>query len=518
MSIFRWKISTKNRIGMVSDVVKVFSDVKINISSMEVYPCVIWIKFAETEENKPGRVKNHLLALADVINVEPAAILPQEKKEQQLRLILDTINEGIVAIDQKGCITHINPVADKLLRLKSGEVVGKNIAKVLDPDMPILKALKDGKPYNNQEIIIKQKQRLLHYFTTGRPIRGEKGEILGVVATIKGMGEIRDLVYKITKPSTSDFDAIVYCSASMDKAVQLAKSIAKSNSTVLVRGESGTGKELFARAIHESSKRNNKFFLPINCAALPEALLESELFGYEEGAFSGAKRGGKPGLFEIAHGGTLFLDEIGELSPKLQSKLLRVLQDGMVIRLGGHSYFPVDVRIIAATNRNLEDLIKNNEFRIDLFYRLNVIPINIPPLRERKNDIPLLIDFYLEKFNKEMGKKVTISQDVHNYLLSYDWPGNVRELENIVVRAFHVAEDKEISKEHLLLDRIAEKDYQIITAEESLKEAVSNFERSFLVANLKKHGSARATARALSLSHTAVLKKIQRYNLKSLLK
>ncbi len=518
MSAYRWKISTKNRIGMVNDVVKVLSEARININSMEVYPGVIWTKFEETDKDKPAEVEGILLALPDVTKIETVAILPQEKKELQLKHILDTVSEGIMAIDQNGFITHINPVAEKLLYFKPGSAAGKSIAELLGTGIPMLKGLKDGKPYDNQEIMIKQNKRLLHFFSTGRPIKGEKGDIVGVVATIRGMGEIRDLVYKITKSSAIEFDDIIYCSHSMDRAIQLAKSIAKSDSTVLLRGESGTGKELFSRAIHESSSRNNKLFLPLNCAALPETLLESELFGYEEGAFSGAKRGGKPGFFEIAHGGTLFLDEISELSPSLQGKLLRVIQDGMVMRLGGQRYFPVDVRIIAATNRNIEDMIENNEFRKDLFYRLNVIPIFIPPLRERKEDIPLLIDFYLKRFNKEMNRNVTISQDVYNYLLSYSWPGNVRELENIIVRAFHLADNNKIFKENLLLDKNGESNFNPQTHEGSLKNAIGNFERSLLIANLKKHGSARATAKALGLSHTAILKKMERYDLKPLIK
>ena len=216
----------------------------------------------------------------------------------------------------------------------------------------------------------------------------------------------------------------------------MAKTIARGDSTVLLRGETGTGKEMFARAIHEASPRAARMFVPINCAAIPDHLLESELFGYEEGAFSGAAKGGKKGLFEYAAGGTVLLDEVAELSSPLQAKLLRVLQDGKVRRVGGTKEINVNVRLMAATHRNLEDLMVRGLFREDLYYRLNVIPLFLPPLRERPEDIPLLVDLFLRRFAARMKKPVPLVGEVAMAkMIRYAWPGNIRELENVVERA-----------------------------------------------------------------------------------
>lgn len=278
--------------------------------------------------------------------------------------------------------------------------------------------------------------------------------------------------------------------------------MAKGDSTVLIRGESGTGKELFARAIHMESFRSGKPFVPINCAAFPENLLESELFGYVEGAFTGASKGGKTGLIEYAHNGTLFLDEIGELSPRLQVKLLRVLQEGQVRKIGDSKEHPVDVRIIAATNRNLEDMMKLGTFREDLYYRLNVVPIFIPPLRQRKEDIPILGRHLINKFNSRLNKRVeSISEEALDKLMAYHWPGNIRELENVLERAMILTPDEKIIPEHIMLDYFDDQKESRITKEDlgereetwawknqTLDQVVGCFERKFLLQALKEFG------------------------------
>ncbi|HRU41034.1 MAG TPA: sigma 54-interacting transcriptional regulator, partial [Candidatus Diapherotrites archaeon] len=233
-----------------------------------------------------------------------------------------------------------------------------------------------------------------------------------------------------------DFSSIIGKSKQITETKEIAKKLAKSNSTLLLTGESGNGKELFAHAIHKASNKQQGPFVAVNFAALPENLLESELFGYEEGAFTGAKKGGHAGLFEQAHNGTIFLDEIGDASLRIQARLLRVLQEKEVMRVGGTKILPIDVRIIAATNKNLEVLVQEEKFREDLYYRLNVLPIRIPPLRERKEDIPLLIEKILEKFLK--GNEMIISSEAMDILMEYDWPGNIRELENTIEYLYNI--------------------------------------------------------------------------------
>lgn len=357
--------------------------------------------------------------------------------------------------------------------------------------------------------------------TTGRPIIDAQNRILGVVAAIKDMSQVRDLVYSITQPSMITFEDIIFHSAEMAQLIDLARRVAESNTTVMIRGESGTGKELFARSIHMASPRSHKPFVPLNCAALPESLLESELFGYGDGAFTGAKKGGKQGLFEFAHEGTLFLDEIGELPPHLQAKLLRVLQDGKVRRIGQRNEINVDVRIIAATNRNLEEMLKQGDFREDLYYRLNVFPLTILPLRERPEDIPLLAQHLVHKYTLRLGKKVSgISGAAMEKLIKNPWPGNVRQMENVIERAINLVEGDIIMPGHIILDQ--HNRYQPINVlpgddmfepQAQLKEIIANAEVKAIKKALNTHRSVRRAARALGISHTAVLNKIKKYNI-----
>lgn len=307
-----------------------------------------------------------------------------------------------------------------------------------------------------------------------------------------------------------------------------AKMVAKSDSSILLRGESGTGKELFARAIHMESNRSKSPFIAINCAALPENLLESELFGYEEGSFTGAVKGGKKGLFEQADTGTLFLDEIGEISPQIQVRLLRVLQEKAVRRVGGNKEVPVDVRIIAATHQNLEEMISKKLFREDLYYRLNVIPLRIPPLRERPKDIPLIAQHLIQKIGIKLNKlQVYLSKEAIEYMMAQKWPGNVRQLENTLERIINVIPDQEIKLLHFLewanLEpmkqrierRIENNDHYFhikIPIEPqwpSLKDIVREVEKQVVLKVMKTHNSSRKAGRILGVSNTTILNKIK---------
>lgn len=314
------------------------------------------------------------------------------------------------------------------------------------------------------------------------------------------------------------FDAIFYCSEQMKHIVSLAKKIAKTHSTVLLRGESGTGKELFAKAIHRASMRFDKPFIALNCAAVPETLLESELFGYEDGAFTGAKRAGKKGIFEHANGGTVFLDEIGELPFHLQAKLLRVLQEGTIKRVGCNDEIKIDVRIIAATNRNLEEMMKQQIFREDLYYRLNILPLWIPPLRERQEDLPLLIMKLLHKKCQQLCcslKKLTPS--AMEKLLQHNWPGNIRELENVLERGICFSSQSTITAADIVLDPAQNPLNKTITAISSapkkLKQYLDELEFELLSQAIEKYGTSRQVGKVLGLSHTGVLNRMKKHAL-----
>ncbi|MDO7203842.1 sigma 54-interacting transcriptional regulator [Paraclostridium bifermentans] len=287
--------------------------------------------------------------------------------------------------------------------------------------------------------------------------------------------------------------------------------MAKSNSTVLLRGDSGTGKELFANAIHKLSDRKDERFVAINCAALPDSLLESELFGYEKGSFTGAMQSGKQGLFKEANKGTIFLDEIGELSMILQAKLLRVLQEGKIRKIGSSKEEAVDVRVIAATHKNLEKMIKEGTFREDLYYRLNVIPIKIPNLKERLDDIPILVQFFINKLNKKLNKDIRgFKKEFIDELMSYDWPGNVRELQNLIERAMNLCNGDILTTQHIVIDSIY-KDEDITDSfieedEEvefnSLKEEMERYEKEIIMKVYDSNRSYRSSAKnTRNISH-----------------
>lgn len=339
--------------------------------------------------------------------------------------------------------------------------------------------------------------------------RVKKNLILDL-APIPNIQKVEEVKYcPSSKENDDPFHALVGESETLKKAVFRAKLVANSSCTVLLTGESGTGKEVFARALHLASKRAVFPFMPLNCAAFPENLLESELFGYVDGAFTGAKKGGKPGLLEAADKGTVFLDEIGDLSLNTQAKLLRALQDKKIRRVGAYSETPVDVRIIAATNRDLEKMVKAGEFREDLFYRLNVVPIKLPPLRERRADIPLLAEHFLAKFARLAGQTPkTLTPGALALLVNYDWPGNVRELENLIERAVNLTPGLIIDIENLDFEK--ENLLELPTVGRPLKAIIEEFELKLIKEAIKKHGSIRKAAKALGISHSALLKKLRR--------
>jgi transcriptional regulator with PAS, ATPase and Fis domain len=355
---------------------------------------------------------------------------------EQLNTILNVINDGIVGIDGNGEIMFSNYNANKLFN---------NTDKINLNDINNFDIMSfQGKTFDIYREIheIKGKKVLL----TMMPII-EDNSNNGIIITFKDLSEIiemenivRSNLFKKGHTAKYNFSDIVGKSKNITETIEIAKKLSRSNSTLLLTGESGTGKELFAHSIHNASKQQHGPFVAANFAALTESLLESELFGYEEGAFTGARKGGHAGLFEQAHKGTIFLDEIGDASPRIQARLLRVLQEKEVLRIGGTKILPIDVRVVASTNKDLHELVQKGDFREDLYYRLNVLPINIPPLRERKSDIPLLVKMLLKKF--PYGNEMVISNEVLTKFMEYDWPGNVRELENVIEYLYNLAGSK----------------------------------------------------------------------------
>ena len=351
------------------------------------------------------------------------------------RALVQGFTDGLVAVDSDGIMTEINPRGGEILGISPLRAIGSRLEQVYRGEAPILQVIKTGKEYRNQEIIVDPSGRRAQ--SSASLLRDESGAILGAVAFLR---ELQSQPARKTTPvffsRRYKFEDIVGDSLAMQTAKEWASLAATCNSTVLILGDSGTGKELFANAIHHASSRARGPFLAINCAAMPESLIESELFGYCDGSFTGAKKGGQSGKFEMANGGTIFLDEIGEMSLNMQAKLLRVLQERTVSRIGSSSEINVDIRVIAATHCDLSKDVEAGRFREDLYYRLAVLELKIPPLRDRKEDIPVLARSLINKICRRLERpEPTIGHGALEKLQSYPWPGNVREMENVLERA-----------------------------------------------------------------------------------
>ncbi|ECL8479807.1 helix-turn-helix domain-containing protein [Salmonella enterica] len=321
------------------------------------------------------------------------------------------------------------------------------------------------------------------------------------------------LKLKLSDWSHSGNNGLIFVSESMNKLISIAVKMADIPYPVLIQGESGTGKELFAKLIHNNSSRHTKPFIPVNCAALPESLMESEFFGYEAGAFTDANRNGCKGLFEKANHGTLFLDEFGELSIGLQTKLLRVLQERSIRRICGSECIPVDVKIIIVTNADLHTMVKLGQFRQDLYYRINILPLIIPPLRERPEDIPLLLSYFLDKYGREFNCKISLDQKLINHIYHYPWPGNVRELENFVIRCFALADEGVVSFSDLNLPEPAREKTSASTTTLSFRENNRILERHIIECLRAERASYRQIAKKLGVSHTTVKNRIKSWQL-----
>lgn len=506
-----------DRIGIVHDVALILAKRKINIISMEVEENRVFLECQSVSAEQCKEYIQELANIPGVQRVDEISFMPAKERAEQLDAILTSVHDGILAVNQEGIITQYNPAAARILSLPVKKSLGQPLGDVLSHNLLIQETLQTGSHYHNREVYIDGGDSYCVVSTI--PLRNNGEEVVGVVALIRDTQEVRNLMRNMTASLPMTFADIPYASASMGQVVNQARRYAASDSTVLIRGETGTGKELFARALHSSSARAHAAFVPINCAAIPETLLESELFGYAEGAFTGAVKGGKPGMFELANGGTLFLDEIGEISAHLQVKLLRVLQEQRVRRVGSAKEVVVDVRIIAATNRNLEDMVADKIFREDLYYRLNVIPLLVPPLRERFEDIRLLGELFLKHFAEKLQRPVrNFSPLALQRLEDYNWPGNVRELKNIVERAVNLVDGIEVQPEHIFLGRLsgaqtAPPAVQFETYQ-TLEERLAEVEFIILQETYRRFRSSRRMGAVLGLSHTAVLKKLHKYQLK----
>jgi TyrR family helix-turn-helix protein len=517
------QIAGTDRVGMVANIATVMSDGGANIISMEVEVLERRaIVYLEAQISAPFDMEPLLAGLRTIPGLNRIAVihtLPLEKRERRFQIVLDSISDGILAVDEEGKVTIVNRVAQEMLDSPAGGLIGRDLKELNLAGTAILDCL-TGPGYRqvNRDLITERGR--FQFLATGKPIRDSRDRIVGAVEILKELREIKEMANAVSQPLQVTFREIVGTSPALRDVISIAKKLARTDPVVSLRGESGTGKELFASAIHAESGRPGPF-VPVNCAALPETLLESELFGYVGGAFTGAKREGKPGLFEIAQDGTLFLDEIAEIPLTLQAKMLRVLQERRVRRIGGTREVPVNVRIITATNKNLERMMDQGLFREDLYYRINVFQIQIPALRERIEDLAALAEHFLFHLNSTLGKTAqSLSAASLQKLAGHRWPGNIRELRNVIERASILSPGELIEADYILFGSGAVPAPAGATAraacepaKESLPQQVDSFERQILSQRLQASGSIREAARSLGVSHTTLLNKIKKHGL-----
>jgi transcriptional regulator with PAS, ATPase and Fis domain len=504
----------------------------------------------EKEAEQVGREPADAPKVSRASVSELTAMVERLKRELQetqsivetMKTVLDSAYEGIVVVDAHGIIQEINKAYCQFLGIRREDAVGKHVTEVIE-NTRLHICLESGIPERGFIQKIYGQPMVVHRIPIWRD-----GKVIGAIGVLifQGVSEVYQIFKRLqdlsreasrkeekeerAAPSRKQIfglNSIIGRSPVIAEIKQMVRRAARVPSTVLITGESGTGKEVLAKAIHQSSPYADGNFISVNCAAIPESLLEAELFGYEEGAFTGAKKGGKPGKFQLAHKGTLFLDEIGDMPLYMQAKILRVLEEKKVERVGGVEEMELDVRIIAATNKNLEEMVRKGQFREDLFYRLNIIRIHIPALRERKMDIPYLLAYHMERICEQFGlKQKEFTKEAMQVLMDYSWPGNIRELVNVVEWLVGMVDGQKIQKEHLPAhilspqrlakhgDKEGEKRKIVVQTDTNWREIVDAYERERIKqALIEERGNKAAAARKLGMHRSTLYEKLKKYNL-----
>lgn len=483
---------------------------------------------------KDGILTGAVAVLQDISDLEnlSAELVSVKELNEELDAIIESSFDGLYIADGRGITLRVNKAFEMITGISASEFLYRDVADIekdgIVSESVTALALKKREPVT----IIQQYERTgKTTLATGNPVFDKNGNIFRVVSNVRDITELNNLKYKLEQMQTLSQHyqnqlrslrlqyantEVVVNAPRMKELLDTVFRMAQVDSTVLIVGESGTGKELIAEIIHKNSPRQHGAFIRVNCGAIPDNLLESELFGYEGGAFTGARKEGKPGYLEMAQGGTIFLDEIGDLPYNLQVKLLRFLQNKEVTRIGGSGPFQVDARVLAATNRNLMEMVKQKQFREDLYYRLNVVPINLPPLRERKEDIPGLVSHFLQMFNRKYGMTKRISPDVVAAFLRYDWPGNVRELENLIERLMVVTSGDIITLKSLPPQFSSQNDTHpkvLVTGIIPYREAVESVEKQLIEKAYQHFRTTRQMAAELKINASTIVRKAAKYGI-----
>lgn len=500
-----------DRVGIAQEILAVLAQRALSVAAVEVEPPHIYIEAPALDQAGLIKLRSQLLQVADVRSVDVVDILPGARRRLYLEALMASQPDPVLAVDADGRIVIANGAAIAASGMDETELLSISLQALIgDPNLrdalldggfhlPVREVEVNGEPYMLETL----------------PLHEASGRAAGAMLTLHAPTRMGGRLSALQNYNAGGFEAMLGDSPEIKLLKQRAARMALVDAPLLITGETGTGKELLAHACHAGSGRGSQPFFALNCAALPESLAESELFGYSPGAFTGALRGGKPGLLEMADGGTVFLDEIGEMSPYLQAKLLRFLNDGSFRRVGGDREARVDVRIISATHRPLEDMVETGHFRQDLLFRLNVLNLHVPPLRERSGDILPLAQLFLQRACTQAARPLMrLSAAASAALLGNAWAGNVRQLQNVIFRAVTMAEQLVIDAEDLELARGTDLIDQPPASEvTTLEQAVADFEKDLLRRLYHDHPSTRRLATRLGASHSAIAMRLRRYGI-----
>lgn len=509
----------------VKDIIPNSNLPKIMKSKIKQFGLIQYVNNKTTMVNRSPIFMNQKVIGAVAVFQDVSDLVGMKELNEKFSKILESSHDMICFLDEFGKVNYVNPAYKKHFPLHSENIIGKDIEEI-SPNGHRAKVFKTKKLIEN----VVHTREGIDVITKVDPIFID-GNFKGVISTSKPINEIKELLSQLRKSEeelnyykeefqkqlsqNSSFKDIIGSSSTLRDMLYICQKASKSTSTALIRGESGTGKELIAKAIHSNSSRKHKPFVRVNCAAIPENLLESELFGYEKGAFTGALKN-KPGKFAIANEGTIFLDEIGDMPLSMQVKLLRVLQEREIESLGAIEPQKIDVRVIAATNKNLENMIKEGSFREDLYYRLNVLSIQLPPLRDRKEDLSLLVEHFIEKINNKLNIGIKgIQKDALIHLYDYSWPGNVRELENVIERAMNLCDGEYISVKDLpyYMQNSIPVEKNAMEFDEDNILPFEEYEKQIITLAMKKYKSFNKAGKALGLTHRTISLKCKKYNI-----
>ncbi|MBI2276010.1 MAG: sigma 54-interacting transcriptional regulator [Dechloromonas sp.] len=500
-----------DRVGIAQEILAELAKRRFNVTAVEVEPPHIYIEAPEVDQDGLLVLRQQLQQVAGVRTVEPVGMLPGAQRRLYLDALLASQPDPIFALDESGVVVVANGAAISASGLAESRLIGTSLQELIG-DPKLLRELVDGGYHLPVSEIVMNGEP---YMLETMPLHEAGGRVAGAVMTLHAPSRMGERLSALQNYEGGGFDTILGISPEIEQLKQRAARMAVVDAPLLITGETGTGKELFAHACHLGSSRRSEPFFALNCAALPENLAESELFGYSAGAFTGAQRGGKPGLLELADGGTVFLDEIGEMSPYLQAKLLRFLNDGSFRRVGGDREVTMNVRILSATHRSLDDMVSSGHFRQDLLFRLNVLNLHIPPLRERSADILPLAQFFLARACAQAGRPaLRFSPAAAAALLTNPWVGNVRQLQNVVFRAVTMSERMVINVDDLELARVTTPQAGDGGAVTTLEQAVADFEKNLLQRLHREFPSSRRLAKRLGASHSAIATRLRRYDIK----